>query len=459
MASISVTVNFSYANLTTGRITATPKETFIDGTGKLVLGGIPFPSVNIASGAASIVLPSTKDFGIAYKFVIESGTTPTFTKIDEFEVVLDNVTPQNGNTLFTSFFSPDTLDTSVQTIADLLTKTPYLDRLAQRIPGFSFKTWTATQSFVKNDFTFRGARLYQWIKNTSGTNIDPLNSGNYTDPGNLLDGTVNANASWLVATSSLVGAGTSTTVLAYDNATFANLSTQPASRQNLKQLEDLIRASIAAPDLSAYARKDQSNSFSVSQIFAQGGTVPDLLNTDNSSSIVNSRTLRNIVGSSSLSANLNARFSILEERQNPGVNAALVAGVNTRQLNTIQQNPGADIVSLTNSVVTVKSGSYLVFASAMANRCGGSKLYVWNEATATSYSTRSMSSYTGENLANVNQSNNSETSLWDVITFGNNATLSLRQIVEVGGGGAGGVAANRPGYSELFSRLVLFRLS
>lgn len=456
MSRANVTINFSYANLTTGRVTATPRASFIDVNGKVVLANIAYPTVAIASGNATIILPETEIEGVAYKFVIESGSVAPYTFIDEFDAIVKNVSPQNGNTLLTQFFSPDTLDTSIFNIADTLSKTPFIDRLAARIPGFNFKVFTNTQAFTKNDFTFRGDRFYQWIKTTSGTNIDPLTTGNYTDSGALQDGSISASASWQVASRSLVGSGVTTTDLAYLRSTFLGLNTQPASRKNLTELEDLLRATIATPDLTNYARKDQTNNFTLFQNLGAGGSVPNLNQADNSTSIANTATVRAIISSIGI-GNLVAKLSIVEERLNQGISAALSSGVNVRQLSTTQRNGNSDIVSLSGGVVTIKAGTYLLIASAIANRCGGSKIYIYDNNQGSNISTRSTSSYTGTNVA-TSGAQNVEHFLFDVFTFSVNTPVTLRHIAESGGSDAGGIAANRPGFSELYSRLVLFRL-
>jgi hypothetical protein len=454
MPSIQATVNFSYTNLTTGRITATPTETFLDGTGKLVIGGIPFPSVNIASGLASIVLPTTKDYGIAYKFVIESGTNPTFTKVDEFFAILDNLTPINGNTLIAGFFSQDTLDTSLYSITDLLTKVPFLDRLAARIPGFVYKNWTTTQSFAKNEITFRGSRLYQWMKVTSGVNVDPLAAGNYHDPGNLLDGTNNVNASWLVVSGSLVGSGTTTTNIAYNAATFANLLTEPASRKNLSELDALLRLALT-PDLTNYARLDEPNTFEDQQTFGVNPLVPDLPGSDNSFNAINSRTVRAIIAGSNISANLANRISIVDERYASGVSVSLNSGVNIRQINTIaRQNANADIVDIVAAAVRVKAGTYLILATSTANRINGSRIYLYDEVAATNYSALSNSGFVSSSV-NVN----AEMKLIDILTFSSTALLTLRHVVETASSSGGGVSANRSGFQEIYSRIMFFRLA
>lgn len=452
MASIDVTINWAFGNITDGRITATPNESFIDGNDNLVLKGIAYPSVTIASGTASIIIPSTEDFGVSYHIVIESGTDP-YTLVEEYDVVLDNVTPQNGNNFLTNFFSKDLLDTSIQSIANLLTIVPYIDRLAARIPGFSFKAYTAGETFIKNDVTFFSNRLWQWRSNVSG-NSDPTTS--YTDPGNLLDGTIDANADWLVMSGSLVGSGVTTTNVAYNHATFQGLTTEPASRTNLTELDDLLRNDFAN-DLTGYALKAQTNTFTVPQIFGADITVPDVPNTEDSGKVANTRIVRQIIDSYASFANLSNRLSIVEERYNEGTNVSLNAGINTRNLNTIHVN-GGDILSLNANVINLAAGTYLVWASAMCNRCDGSKLFLFNEDTQGLVSSRSSSGYSGSNLGNLNQSSSIENFLIDVFTIGSPLNVTLRHNLQVGGATAGGVGSNLNGYSELFSRVVFFKL-
>lgn len=456
----NVTINFSYANLPTGRITATPKASFIDSAGKMVVANISYPSVPITAGAASIILPETELEGIAFRFAVESGSAAPYTFIQTFDAIIKNVTPQNGNAFFTQFFSPDSLDTSIFNIADILTKTPFLDRLATRIPGFNFKVYTAATQFSKNDFTFRGDRFYQWLKTTVGSNVDPLSTGNYTDPGNLRDGVINATASWQVSSGSLAGSGTSTANVDYDFGSFTALTTQPASRRNLAQLDALLRTELDLPDLSAYARKDAQNSFTQSQSFGAGATVSDIPSNDNSSAIANSRSVRGIVSNMGLGS-LASKVSVVEERYNQGISASLNAGVNSRTLNTIVRNPNTDIVSVSGSAIVLKAGTYLAFCGAIANRANGSKLYLFNNSfnsgAGQNLSTSGLSSYTGSNLAN-SSSQNVEISLVDTFTLTAQSTITLRHSVEVGAADAGGIAANRSGFQEVFSRLILFRL-
>lgn len=460
MSRANITINFTYANVTSGRITATPKASFIDSTGKLVVGGISFPSVAIASGAATIVLPETELEGIAYRFAVESGVSPNFTLIQTFDAIVKNVTPQNGNTFLTQFFSPDSLDTSIYNIADLLSKTPFLDRLATRIPGFNFKVYTTTTVFAKNDFTFRGDRYYQWIKSTTGTNVDPLTSGNYTDPGGLRDGVINVNASWLVTSNSLLGSGMATTPVVYDNASFVPLATEPASRKNLTELEALLRSSLGQPNLTDYAKLSTVNNFTGTQNLGAGGTVPDLPGSDNSSAIANSKTVRAIVAAIGI-GNLINKVSVLLERNNQGVSSSLIAGINSRNLNTIARNPNADIVSIANRQFVLKAGTYLAFCGAIANRCNGNQLYLYNNSAnggaGGAISTSGLSSFAGSYLTD-SAAQNVEISYIDVFTLTVNSTLSLRHNVETGGADVGGVAANRPGVLETFARVVLFRL-
>lgn len=458
MPSLDATLNFSYANLISGRLTATPKESFQKSDGKIVQGGIAFPSVVFTNGSGSIVLPTTQDTGIAYTFVLESGTAPNFTLVDRFDAVLPNVTPQNLNNLLQAFQANDLLDTSIQAITDALTRSPNIDKLSARIPGFTQKPWNTTTAFSKNELTFRGERFYKWIKDTQGTNIDPLVAGNRTDPGNYQDGVVNAAASWQVVSSSLVGSGTSTTAVAYDQAAFEGLTTTPASRKNLNELRANILANVSTPNLSAYARTDAQNQFNLLQVFAAGLSAADLSANDNSSSIPNTRTVRSIIAASPGNGlSLLNRISICEERYNPGVARGLSAGSNLRGLNATLVNSG-DIVSLSGGVVRVKAGTYLVFAHATHVYTSGYKVILQNESNGDLISSRSMSGYSGRNLT-TDAITNAESTLMDLVTFAADISIGVRSIVEVGDAFGSGRPANRSGYGELYTRFMLFRLS
>ncbi|MGL5078590.1 MAG: hypothetical protein ACRDBG_22555 [Waterburya sp.] len=367
------------------------------------------------------------------------------------------MSPQNGNAFIRGFQSNDTLDTSIQAISDRITIEPYISRLAARIPGFTFKPYTAAQIFTKNDFTFRGTRLYQWIKATSGSNVDPLTAGNYADPSGYLDSANNANASWLVASPSLQGAGTSTNELVYEQSAFEALTTNPASRKNLNELRTNILANVSAPNLTAYARKDQQNSFTALQAFGAGATVPDLAAGDNSSAVANTRTVRAILAGSGGLSLLN-RISILEERRNQGISLAGVAGVNVRVVRDIQSNSG-DINSVDpQGVISIKPGTYLLWGSAISNRTNGSKLAIWNNTENNLLSSRSISGFAGSNLGN-SSAQNVENTLMDLLTFTATTSITFRHILETGGADALGLASNRSGYSELYARLMFFRLS
>ncbi|MGL5925564.1 hypothetical protein [Chroococcidiopsis sp.] len=458
MPSIKVNMSGSWANITSGRLTFTPKESFKNADNRIVQGGIAFPSVTIASGNASFVIDSTQDTGIAYTFVLESGTAPNFTFVDRFDAVIPNVTPQTLDSLLQSFQTNDLLDTSIQSITDLLTRSPYIDKLSVRIPGFTQKPWNATTAFSKNELTFRGERFYKWIKDTQGTNIDPLVAANRTDPGNYQDGVINAAASWQVVSSSLVGAGTTTTAVTYDQASFEALATTPASRKNLNELRANILANVSTPNLTPYARKDTQNTFDFLQVFAGGLSTADLSANDNSSSIPNTRTVRSIIAASPGNGlSLLNRASILEERYNPGVARALNAGSNLRGLNATLVNSG-DIVSLSGGVARVKAGTYLVIVNATHVYTSGYKLILQNESNGDLISSRSMSGYAGRNLT-TDAITNAESTLMDLVTFGSDISIGVRSIVETGDAFGSGRPANRSGYGELYTRFMLFRLN
>jgi hypothetical protein len=170
-----------------------------------------------------------------------------------------------------------------------------------------------------------------------------------------------------------------------------------------------------------------------------------------------SRTVRAIVANLGIGTLVN-KVSIAEERYNQGLSASLVAGVNARSLNTIVQNPNTDIISLSGSVMTIRAGIYLVMGTAIANRCGGSRLFLFNNSSGTNISTSGLSSFTGSNVA-TSGAQNVEISFMDLITLGGNTPVTLRHIAEIGAADAGGIAANRSGFQEIFSRLMLFRLN
>lgn len=251
------TINFTFANIAIGRITATPTQAFTDDQNRLVVGGKPFASATIASGAASLTIPSTENIGVPYDFVVEEGTSPNFTVVDRFRRIAPNASPVNASGLLTQFFAPDNLDASVDAISRRLVVEPYITALSQRIPGFTYFAWTATQVFARNQFTGRGDRIFRYIGNTQQAGVDPLIAANVAPA---------VGAVWEEVLRAPTGAGTTTTDVEYNATAFTNLRTEPASRRNLVQ----AISGVAAPDLTNYARRDQAQSWTGKQTFGAG---------------------------------------------------------------------------------------------------------------------------------------------------------------------------------------------
>lgn len=265
----NTTINFTFANLTTGRITATPTQAFATDTNALVIAGKPFASATISSGAATLVLPATESIGVAYDFLVEEGTSPSFVLVDKFRRIVPNASPINAGGLVTAFFSQDALDQSVDAVARRLTIEPYITALSQRIPGFEYKPYTAGTVFAKNQFTARGDSLYRYISATQSSNKDPLIAANVTP---------SAGAVWELVLKAPTGAGTTTTDVAYDRTAFSSRTTEPASRANLVQAIDTV----AQPNLSNYARKDVDNAWASPQTFTANIQVPTQARGNNS---------------------------------------------------------------------------------------------------------------------------------------------------------------------------------
>ncbi len=219
----------------------------------------------------------------------------------------------------------------------------------------------------------------------------------------------------------------------------------------------LLRNSISQPDLSSYAQKNVNNAWTAKQTFsANASGVTQSYGTSNSDYATTAFVQFALEGKG---FNLSNRFSIVEERKNQGIDGGgAVSGVNVRNLNTIQRN-GGDINSVSGSLVTIKAGIYFMLASAVSNRGNGNKLYLWDNANANGISTRSLSAFTGSNLVD-SASQNVESTLQDVITLTADTPCTLRHEYGSSAPNDGlGKASNRPGYSEMYSRLVLFRLS
>lgn len=251
-----VTINFSFqATLTSGRVTVTPTARLVDyepATPRLLLPAFSIATATITNGVGAVNVPPGDQNGqkVAYDFLVErsdgAGGWVLFDKTTALVKSTPTTVPYYQ--LDQAFQTADQLDQSIVTIADLVTREPFLSRLPK---GFENRgLWSVTEFYKQNDLVSRDGRLWRYRLQTQQQNIDPL------DPANQFPGN-NAGA-WELSVDKGAAGGTGALTVGYSHSNFATMTADAASRSDLQGGVSYAIAN-SAPDLSAYAKLSGAN--------------------------------------------------------------------------------------------------------------------------------------------------------------------------------------------------------
>ncbi|NJR37749.1 MAG: hypothetical protein HC781_01585 [Leptolyngbyaceae cyanobacterium CSU_1_4] len=170
------------------------------------------------------------------------------------------------------------------------------------------------------------------------------------------------------------------------------------------------------------------------------GSTPLL--TDNSSAIANTNFVKSVFH----------RYSRIIESQASGTaGGSAVAGIQTRNLNTIVNNAG-DVVSLTNNRFTLRSGTYRIVASSPALSVNSHRIFLWNVAASTRTLNGKPTYSSGANAV-------SPALLQGIFTVVGNTDFEIRhycQTAVVTSGGLGVSAGD--GTNEIYTEVEIWRI-
>lgn len=390
----------------------------------------------IAAGSVNISLRESETHQVTYRFQFwaqASAGPPAVLDSEpsiDFHAYVPNLASCDFADLLPTSIVADLRDTAIARLARLLTANQQFAAALRGGPRY-LGAYNAATYYQLDDCVSYGGSSWIWVNPTPAAASTPAI----------------ANTNWMLAASKGDAGGTGGQDTAYDptgwdGATWA--PTANAVRDRLEQLATItaLNTKVGAADVELQITNRFANAALTGDPTTPNQDVNVAIAT-NGSRIVNMTTLKN-----------NYRYSRITDTKPQNTNGgSCVAGINTRDLNTIAVNSG-DIVALSGNTFTLRAGTYIINAIGQlfaASNNAANRLFLWS----VSGSTRLLSG-AGEHLLGNTQA---MARVSGRFTLATQTDLQIRHYSSLAVATNGfGIALNEAGQTETYVIVELWRI-